>query len=75
MVTSDRVSMTFTPQGVSDDANDELSLLQRKIASQLTDYARTVAENTKFDEMNSNGLLMPQYPRYGEPPFGFGMNP
>ena len=57
MVTSDRVSMTFTPQGVSDDANDELSLLQRKIASQLTDYARTVAENTKFDEMNSNGLL------------------
>ena len=57
MVTSDRVSMTFTPQGVSDDANDELSLLQRKIAAQLTDYARTVAENTKFDEMNSNGLL------------------
>ena len=57
MVTSDRVSMTFTPQGVSDDANDELSFLQRKIASQLTDYARTVAENTKFDEMNSNGLL------------------
>ena len=57
MVTSDRVSMTFTPQGVSDDANDELSLLQRKIASQLTDYARTVAENTKFDEMNSKGLL------------------
>lgn len=57
MVMSDRVSMTFTPQGVSDDANDELSLLQRKIASQLTDYARTVAENTKFDEMNSNGLL------------------
>jgi len=57
MVASDRVSMTFTPQGVSDDANDELSLLQRKIASQLTDYARTVAENTKFDEMNSNGLL------------------
>ena len=57
MVTSDRVSMTFTPQGVSDDANDELSLLQRKIASQLTDYARTVAENTKLDEMNSNGLL------------------
>jgi len=57
MVMSDRVSMTFTPQGVSDDANDELSLLQRKIASQLTDYARTVAENTKFDEMNANGLL------------------
>ena len=57
MVTSDRVSMTFTPQGVSDDANDELSLLQRKIASQLTDYARTVAENTKLDEMSSNGLL------------------
>ena len=57
MVMSDRVSMTFTPQGVSDDANDELSLLQRKIAAQLTDYARTVAENTKFDEMNANGLL------------------
>ena len=57
MVTSDRVSMTFTPQGVSDDADDELSLLQRKIASQLTDYARTVAENTKLDEMSSNGLL------------------
>lgn len=57
MVMSDRVSMTFTPQGVSDDANDELSLLQREIAAQLTDYARTVAENTKFDEMNSNGLL------------------
>jgi len=57
MVMSDRVSMTFTPQGVSDDANDELSLLQRKIAAQLTDYARTVAENTKFDEMNSKGLL------------------
>ena len=57
MIMSDLVSITFSPQGVSDDATDPGSMLQKEIAAQLTDYARTVAENTKFDSMNADGLL------------------
>ena len=57
MVMSDLVAMTFTPQGVADDSQDEMDAVRREIASQLTDYARTMAENTKFDSMNENGLL------------------
>ena len=57
MVMSDMVSMTFTSQGVADDSQDELDVVKRDIASQLTAYARTMAENTKFDSMNENGLL------------------
>lgn len=57
MVASDVTSMTFTPQGVSDDSKEETDKIRREIASQLTDYARTMAENTKFDNMNADGLL------------------
>ena len=57
MVMSDLVAMTFTPQGVADDSQDEMDAVRREIASQLTDYARTMAENTKFDSMNEDGLL------------------
>lgn len=57
MIMSDMVTMNFTADGIGDNMTDDMSNIQREVAGHLTDYARTMAENTKFNHMNEAGLL------------------
>lgn len=57
VVMSDSLAMNFSVLGVSDDTKDPNEMEQRKMAKQLSAYAKTVWENLKVDFMNENGLL------------------
>lgn len=57
VVMSDNLAMQFTVQGIADDTEDETQILQRQMAQQLSNYAKTMWENLKMDNMNEIGLL------------------
>jgi len=56
-VMSDLLKMQFTAEGISDIADDETSVLYRRIASLFSEYSETLWENLKMDSMNEKGLL------------------